>query len=115
MCHPDLDVLIEWRGKCSDVHLVNSTRLAHMTRGPERRAADLARERIDAVNLRGSEWSGGLTTLFHRFNVRAFGWDAQLEYQIASLVDMGIDAVYSDYVDRMVATVATFESEESDI
>ena len=37
-----------------------------------------------------------------------FGWDAQHERQIARLLDLGIDALYSDYVDRMVAVGATF-------
>ena len=27
------------------------------------------------------------------------------------LIDMGVDAVYSDFVDRMVAVVATFEGD----
>lgn len=103
VCHWDLDLLIEWRSRAPDVRLVNSTRLERLSAGPERRAAELARERIDAVNLRRGDWTGGLTTLFHRFEVLAFGWDAQHEHQIESLIDMGIDALYSDHVDRMVS------------
>jgi len=106
VCHPDFDLLVRWRALAPEVKLVNSTRLADMPEGPERRAADLAREGIAAVNLRRDEWTGGLTTLFHRFEVRAFGWDAQHEHQLAALVDMGIDGLYSDHVDRMVAAVA---------
>ena len=30
-----------------------------------------------------------------------FGWDAQHERILTGLFDMGIDAVYSDHVDRM--------------
>ena len=60
------------------------------------------------VNLRQGEWTAGLTTLFHRFDVLCFGWDAQHERQIARLIDQGIDAVYGDYVDRLVAVEATF-------
>lgn len=106
VCHPDLEVLVAWREEAPDVHLVNSTRLADLPRGPERRAADLAAHRIDAVNLHRSEWTGGLTTLFHRFGVLAFGWDAQFERHLAELVHAGIDAVYSDHVDRMVEVIA---------
>jgi glycerophosphoryl diester phosphodiesterase len=72
-----------------------------MKQGPERRAATLAKVGIDAVNLHNTQWSGGLTTLFHRFEVLAFGWDAQLPRELDELLDMGIDAVYSDHVDRM--------------
>jgi len=106
VCHPNFDLLVDWRALAPEVRLVNSTRLADIPEGPERRAADLAHEGIEAVNLRRDEWTGGLTTLFHRFGVRAFGWDAQHEHQLASLIDMGIDALYSDHVDRMVAAVA---------
>ena len=39
--------------------------------------------------------------LFHRFGVLCFGWDAQQPRVLNELLDMGIDAVYSDHVDRM--------------
>jgi glycerophosphoryl diester phosphodiesterase len=76
-----------------------------MRQGPERRAAQLSGAGIDAVNLHYAEWTGGLTTLFHRFGRLAFGWDAQHERILRSLVRMGIDGVYSDHVDRMVDVV----------
>ena len=105
LCHPDWHVLAEWRAAYPDVHLVNSTRLRHVKEGPERRAAQLASAGIDAVNLHYTEWTGGLTTLFHRFERLAFGWDAQHERVLRELVRMGIDGVYSDHVDRMVAVL----------
>jgi len=105
LCHPDWRVLAEWRAAYPDVHLVNSTRLRHVKEGPERRAAQLASAGIDAVNLHYTEWTGGLTTLFHRFERLAFGWDAQHERVLRELVGMGIDGVYSDHVDRMVAVL----------
>lgn len=108
VCHEDLDLLIRWRGLAPDVNLVNSTRLGRLPQGAERRAAELARERISAINLRRADWTGGLTTLFHRFDVLAFGWDAQHDRHIADLVDMGIDALYSDHVDRMVEVIGRY-------
>jgi len=51
------------------------------------------------------DWTGGLATLFHRFGVLAFGWDAQTPRVLDELIDLGIDGVYSDHVDRMVAAV----------
>ncbi len=105
VCYPSVELLEQWRSSAPEVKLVNSTRLADVREGPERRAADLASLGIDALNLRRDEWTGGLTTLVHRFRVRAFGWDAQHEHHLAELIDMGIDGVYSDHVDRMVAAV----------
>jgi glycerophosphoryl diester phosphodiesterase len=85
-----------------DVRLVNSTRLHRIKEGPERRAANLAARQIDAVNLHHTDWTGGLTTLFHRFQRVCFGWDMQFEHQMRPALRMGIDGVFSDHVDRMV-------------
>lgn len=107
-CHPDLEVLVGWRRDHPDVHLVHSTSLERLPLGPERHASDLARERVDAVNLRRQEWSGGMTTLYHRFGVLCFGWDAQHDHHLDELIDLGVDAVYSDHVDRMMEAIARF-------
>ncbi len=112
VCHPELSRLVEWRSVAPEIHLVNSTRLGDISEGPERRSADLAAERIDALNLHRTEWTGGLTTLVHRFGVLAFGWDAQYDHHLAALIDIGIDAVYSDHVDVMVDAVASFADHE---
>jgi glycerophosphoryl diester phosphodiesterase len=85
---------------------VDSTRLRALRDGPERRAAQLADAGVDAINLHHSDWSAGLTTLFHRFGVLAFGWDAQHERVLDGLLAMGIDGVYSDHVDRLVDSLA---------
>lgn len=106
LCHPDLDVVAGWRDLGDDVRLVDSTRIRRMKEGPEKRAARLADLGVDAVNLHHSDWSGGLTTLFHRFGRLALGWDAQHERILRELLDMGIDGVFSDHVDRMVDAMA---------
>lgn len=102
MCHPDLGLLASWRSKWSDARLVHSTKLARMDHGPERHAATLYKNSIDAVNLRHGEWQGGLTALFHRFGLLCFGWDAQLQRVGAELLDMGVDAIYGDNVRRLL-------------
>jgi len=102
LCHTDLEVLAAWRERWPEVHLVDSTRLKLLRHGPERRAAQLAEARIDAVNLHHTDWSAGLTTLFHRFGRLAFAWDAQHERVLRDLVRMGVDGVYGDHVDRLV-------------
>lgn len=102
LCHHRTSQVAAWRARCGDVRLVDSTFLGYMPDGPERRAAELADAGVDAVNLHHSEWTGGLTTLFHRFGVLCFGWDAQHDRVLDGLLDAGVDAVYSDHVDRMV-------------
>ncbi len=102
LCHHRWEQVAAWRERCADVRLVDSTFLGRMPEGPEQRAAALAAAGVDAVNLHHSEWTGGLTALFHRFEVLCFGWDAQHPRVLDGLLDSGIDAVYSDHVDRMV-------------
>ena len=110
LCHPDWRLLAEWRTRFDDVRLVNSTRLRALRQGPERRAAQLAGAGIDAVNFHHTDWTAGLTTLFHRFERCAFGWDAQHGRVLDALFGMGIDAVYSDHVDRMVDALSRIAS-----
>ena len=106
LCHHDWRQLSDWRSRFSDVRLVDSTRLRHLRHGPERRAAQLHDAGIDAINLHESDWTGGLATLFHRFEVLTFGWDAQFERVLDNLLGMGLDGVYSDHTDRMMDAIA---------
>jgi glycerophosphoryl diester phosphodiesterase len=102
LCQSRLAESIGLRAADADVRLVDSTRLERLKEGPERRAATLAAEGIDAVNLHYSDWTGGLTTLFHRFERVTFGWDMQFEHVLRPALRMGLDGVYSDHVDVMV-------------
>ncbi|MDQ6615150.1 MAG: glycerophosphodiester phosphodiesterase [Actinomycetota bacterium] len=117
LCHSDWQQLAAWRAEGTpgpsgtaaplpdQVRLVDSTRLRRIREGPERRAARLADAGVDAINMHATDWTAGLTTLFHRFLRLAFGWDAQFEHSLVALLAMGCDAVYSDHVERMVAAL----------
>ncbi len=100
LCAKDRAALLPLLGH--GVRLLESTRLAKIKEGPERRAADLAAEGVDGINLRHDDWTGGLATLFHRFGLVAFGWDVQFEHHLRPALRMGLDAVYSDHVDVMM-------------
>lgn len=102
LCHPDWELVASWRSRSSEMHLVDSTRITKIKEGPERRAMALRDAGIDVINMHHLDWSAGLTTLFHRFEIECFGWDAQLHRVLDGLVYMGIDGVFSDHVDRMV-------------
>jgi len=100
LCSPSWQLLLPLRGQGAKV--VDSTRLARIKEGPERRAAVLSNEGIDAVNMHHTDWNGGLVVLFHRFERIAFGWDMQHEDVLRPAFRMGLDGVYSDHVDRML-------------
>jgi glycerophosphoryl diester phosphodiesterase len=107
LCQRNLGDSIDLRRRHPDVRVVDSTRLSRLKEGPERRAATLAAEGIDAVNMHHTDWTGGLTTLFHRFDRLAFGWDLQFEHHLRPGLRMGLDGVYSDHVDVMVDAFIT--------
>ena len=106
LCHPDWELVATWRRRAEGAKLVDSTRMAKIKEGPERRAMSLRDAGIDCINMHETDWTGGLTTLFHRFGLECFGWDAQLPRTLRQLIDRGVDGVYSDHVDRMVDALA---------
>jgi glycerophosphoryl diester phosphodiesterase len=104
LCGTDREVVAGWTEL--GVRAVHSTRLRKMTGGPERHMATLADAGVAVVNMPYPDWNGGLTTLCHRFGLLAFAWDAQHARQLDQLLDMGVDAVYSDHADRLADALA---------
>jgi glycerophosphoryl diester phosphodiesterase len=104
LCAAQWESLLPLRGQ--GAKMVDSTRLSKMKEGPERRAAMMRDQGIDAVNLHHSDWNGGMVALFHRFDRVSFGWDMQEPHILQAALRMGLDGVYSDWVDRMVEVYA---------
>ena len=102
LCAPLVEHLVPLRTLDADVKLVDSTRLDRIKEGVERRASELSRLGIDGLNLFHTDWTGGLATLVHRFGRVAFGWGIEYERHFSAAYRMGLDAVYSDWVDRMM-------------
>ncbi len=105
LCAPSWESLLPFRDR--GAKLVDSTRLSRIKEGPERRAATLREHGIDAVNMHHTDWTGGTVALFHRFDRIAFGWDMQEPHILQAGLRMGLDGVYSDWVDRMVEAYMT--------
>lgn len=114
LCSPSRTRLRELREIDRDVRLVHSTWKDRIKHSMERHAAVLADESIDAMNLHQVEWTAGLVSLFHRFDVRAFAWDCQEVRQLRAMLDCAIDGVYCDDVDRMVAVVGEWTATRDD-
>jgi glycerophosphoryl diester phosphodiesterase len=100
LCAPRWETLLPLRGR--GARLVDSTRLNQIKEGPERRAATLREHGIDAINLHHTDWTGGTVVLFHRFERVTFGWDMQEPHVLSAAFRMGLDGVFSDWVDRMI-------------
>ena len=106
LCHPEFGVLAARRASLHDFSLVHSTRLSKMTAGPERHAARMRESGLDVVNMPYPDWNGGLVALFGRFGLRSFAWDCQHVQQIGAVMSMKVDAIYSDWPDRVVDVLA---------
>jgi len=111
VCSPDVELLRRLRAE-PKVRLVHSDRRTAIGVPLERHASELATIGVDAMNLHHTEWTAGLVSLFHRFDVLAFAWDAQEARHLRAVLRMGVDAVYCDRPDRMVATVSEWTADE---
>ena len=105
LCINGMTLLREVREVAPDVRVVHSRRREKIGAALEAHAARLADLGVDAMNMHHTDWNAGLVTLFHRFEIQAFAWDAQHVRTLRQMLDYDVDAVYSDRVDRMVATV----------
>jgi glycerophosphoryl diester phosphodiesterase len=105
LCARDLSDLEAARQADPALRLVHSLRRRAYGDALERHASVLVNAGVAALNLPEAEWSLGLVTLAHRFDLLAFAWEANEYRRIRAVLEMGVDAVYSDHVERVVAAV----------
>ena len=105
LCHHDWRPMAAWHRLVPECHLVESTNLAWMREGLAARVSALSAAGLDAVNLHRTQWSEEAVREVHSVGLRAFGWDAQTADDLERLVALGVDGVYSDHVERMVAAL----------
>ncbi len=107
LTHHDHETLARWRERwSSDPVLVHRGRIGALDGGPERHASRLAERRIDGLSMPAADWTGGLTTLVHRFELDAIASDARVERVFVDLVRMGIDAIHTGNIEPAVDVVA---------
>lgn len=99
--HSDVETLARWRTENPHIRFIHSTRMADLPKGPEQHAAHLRERSISGVSFPYAEWTAGHVALFHRFTRLTVGWMPEHERHIRELMEMGIDAVISEHVERM--------------
>lgn len=99
-CHEDVELLHRLRARSQEVRLVCSTRVE--PGGLDHLLGRLADCGVDALNLRWSGWDAATVEAVHSAGLLAFGWDAHRPRRVARLLDLGVDAIYSDFPDRLV-------------
>jgi glycerophosphoryl diester phosphodiesterase len=110
LCHHDWRLIAGWRRAAGSARLVESTNMTWIREGLPARARALSDAGIDAINLHGGEWDAERLSQVHESGLCALGWDAQSPGELARLLDLGIDGVYSDHVDRMMSAIRSRRS-----
>ncbi len=105
LCSPSRRLLKSWRQQSKDVKLVDSVPMPLFARDRTARIEALAPLSIDALNIRHPAWSPELIDAVHAQGKLAFAWDVQDQALLDRLLAAGIDGVYSDHVDRLVAAI----------
>lgn len=105
LCTASRQLLKRWRASSSEVRLVDSVPLASFRTDPAARIQALAPIGADALNVHHRGWTAAHVTAVHAAGRRAFAWDAQRRPVLTRLVALGIDGIFSDHVDRLMAAV----------
>lgn len=106
LCHWNWKRLVPLREASPRVRLVDSTSVRHMGTPAVERSERMQKLGIDAVNLRHGEWEPELRDALAARGRLVFAWDLQEVETLRAALAFGVDAVYSDYVDRMQAVLA---------
>lgn len=111
LCSANREFLGRLRAESSSVRLVYSPGRGNVVPATlERLAADLSEKNLDALNLHHSDWSKGVVSLLHRFELASFAWDTQEIRHLNSALNMGVDGVYCDRTDRMMKALEDWQS-----
>ena len=105
LCHGDPGLLAAWRPVAGGARLVESTSVGRASDGFETRVRDCREAGVDAVNLHRRQWSPERVDSVHRAGLWALAWDAQRRADITVLLDWGVDGVFSDHVDVLMAEI----------
>ncbi|MBV9292699.1 MAG: glycerophosphodiester phosphodiesterase [Frankiales bacterium] len=98
------ELLSGWREDAGGAQLA-------MTIKPTARSRELPSAVRDAggaaLNMRWMWWTRGFAAAVHDAGLLAFGYDAQSRFALRRCVRLGLDGVFSDHTDRMMAAMET--------
>lgn len=106
LCHPELDVLADLRTHERQVHLASSVDLRVKPPVFEAYLDRMLQAGVEVLNMRWRTWSPARLAAVHERGLLGFAWDVVEPATIAWLLELGIDAIYSDYPDRIVRAIA---------
>lgn len=102
----DWRVVAEWRSLDPAIHLLDSTRRHRLDLPVEQYARRAAEAGIEGINMPGDDWQADAIGAVHQAGLRAFAFNVQQPDAMTTLLRWGIDALYSDHVDRLTSAFA---------
>ena len=111
LCHVDLDVLAELRTHDRRMHLAYSVDLRVKPAVLEGHLDRMIQAGVEVLNMRWRTWTRARLAAVHERGLLGFAWDVIEPATMAWLLDLGIDAIYSDYPDRIVRAIADHAAE----
>lgn len=105
LCHDEVRPLVDMRAASGAVCLVHSPDLRAVQDRFAAHVADLARADIDVLNMRWRAWTPERVEAVQEHGLLVFAWDANDNLAFQRLIGLGVDGIYSDYPDRLVAAV----------
>jgi glycerophosphoryl diester phosphodiesterase len=86
----------------ADIRVIDSTKVWRLRLSATAYAAQARAAGVDVINMRALWWNRELVRVVHDAGLLAFAFGAQRTERILELIDLGIDGVYSDHVDRLL-------------
>ena len=109
LCSGRLSTLEHLASLGTAAHLVHSTNHNGLGASAERHADRLADIGVEVCNMRHNEWTAG-SSACSTASTCSRSWDVQEVRHLRAMLEIGIDGLCSDHVDRMVATVAEWRA-----
>lgn len=106
LCTADDRQEARWARSGTGVRSVDSTRLARIEASFGSYLEHKAALGVAAINLHRSDWDPARVEAAHRAGLAAWAWDCQSQTHLAAALDLGVDAVFSDHVGRMLKAIA---------
>lgn len=105
LCAPSRRQLKRWRARSSEVRLVDSAPIRDFMDNPAARIDALEPLGVDALNVRYPAWTAELVAAVHAQGRLAFAWGVQPPSLLDQMLALGVDAIFSDHVDRLVSAI----------
>ncbi|MGZ8527996.1 MAG: glycerophosphodiester phosphodiesterase [Candidatus Limnocylindrales bacterium] len=105
-CSGDIALLARVRAASDAVRLAHSTRPRRVPEGLPTRLGVLAGNGVDILNMPWQDWTPARVALTRRAGLRPWAWDAHGRAGIERALDLGVEAIYSDHPDLLVAALA---------